>query len=468
MEGSKEGDSEEHDITNTTFIWDKNSQLYYHNSSGFYHDPIAGWYYSSKDGFYYKFENGNYVLLESNYVGDCEKNSSDAIVQEDSQFNVQHDNIVEDGNQEVGIISSGIGADDSVFVDNQMPQNVPPPSEWLEDTLIELYLAGYPNRSVNSPCGDNSLAQADDLQHMYSEIDGENDILVSDNGERQSDDKHDSADQGESASIEDEERWRAQYGQATDPKEESSTSRLVDLWDWTTVDENRKHGKGQVTRLVGRLAKRSAKLHPSVPSSGGGLFRTAPVCKVHLDLVQVTSGQTYRLRTPSTKYLASASSFDSSNPTNGWSFPSLSNSEYSHHFHDVSGKCESECSGQYTSAEQLLESERGSIYRDRAAERRALHGSFGVGPGQKKSSHDLDSASSPNFDPGEAAAEALRFSFGEGNYGKKILERMGWKEGEALGSSRKGLNEPLQAIGNKGLAGIGWDENSRYSSSNTY
>lgn len=64
---------------------------------------------------------------------------------------------------------------------------------------------------------------------------------------------------------------------------------VVDLWDWALVTGSRKDGKGDVVRLVGRLVRKSVKLHPSMPS-GGGLLKTAPICEVHLDLVRVTSG----------------------------------------------------------------------------------------------------------------------------------------------------------------------------------
>lgn len=64
---------------------------------------------------------------------------------------------------------------------------------------------------------------------------------------------------------------------------------MVDLWDWALVRGTKKDGKTEVLRLVGRLRKRSSKLHPSVPS-GSGILKTAPVCEVHLDMVRVTSG----------------------------------------------------------------------------------------------------------------------------------------------------------------------------------
>ena len=64
---------------------------------------------------------------------------------------------------------------------------------------------------------------------------------------------------------------------------------VVDLWDWVMVTRPRKDGKGQMARLIGCLIKRSAKIHPSMPS-GGGLLKTAPICEVHLDLVRVRTG----------------------------------------------------------------------------------------------------------------------------------------------------------------------------------
>jgi hypothetical protein len=70
------------------------------------------------------------------------------------------------------------------------------------------------------------------------------------------------------------------------------------------------------------------------------------------------------------------------------------------------------------------------VYRDRAAERRTLHGGFGVGPGQKNSivgENDLPSSPASSGRE-EAAAEALNMSFGADSYARKLLESMGWKE----------------------------------------
>lgn len=88
----------------------------------------------------------------------------------------------------------------------------------------------------------------------------------------------------------DEENWRAQYGQVVKSEDEYLPAfSALDLWDWTMVTETMGKKKHQVARLIGRLARRSVKLHPSVPA-GGGLLKTAAICDAHLDLVRVTSG----------------------------------------------------------------------------------------------------------------------------------------------------------------------------------
>lgn len=155
------------------------------------------------------------------------------------------------------------------------------------------------------------------------------------------------------------------------------------------------------------------------------------------------------------------SSYDASNPTKDWGFPEL-------HVETISKSCESKTTHpvfghQNTHAYPHRNSDdlkyEGYEYRDRAAERRALHGGFGVGPGQKRSIGDAIPPSSQTVE--EAAAEALEMSFGASSYAHKILKNMGWKEGEALGKTQRGLREPLQGVGNKGTAGLGWDSKSR-------
>lgn len=89
--------------------------------------------------------------------------------------------------------------------------------------------------------------------------------------------------------LQDEEKWLAQYGQVIQSKEEPVLEfPVVDLWDWAVVRGSGKDGKSQVVRLVGRLVKRSAKLHPSMPT-GGGFLKTAPICQVRFDLEKYIS-----------------------------------------------------------------------------------------------------------------------------------------------------------------------------------
>jgi len=75
--------------------------------------------------------------------------------------------------------------------------------------------------------------------------------------------------------------------------------------------------------------------------------------------------------------------------------------------------------------------QRSCSYRDRAAERRNLHGGYGVGPGQKGTTvdHNTDEHSVPDTGSEEdTVAEALELSFGSGSYARRIMGNMGWKE----------------------------------------
>ncbi|KAH6809444.1 hypothetical protein C2S51_027227 [Perilla frutescens var. frutescens] len=452
---------DERQETDCGFQWDENHQLYYHASTGFYHDPQAGWYYSSSDGLYYKFEDGNYVLLDSNQAGDQLEMHNSNSQGETSEAQME-------GNE----VSIKASLDSSACNGNHESEYPPPPSEWLEDTLIDMFLSGYPSQATHAAASDTPV-EINGANSLNPPAYGDDDIDELEEGEWIPDDpdfwrnfSEKIVDEGIS---EEEENWRAQYGQVSQPDAEwMSGLELVDLWDWALVRGTKKDGKTEVSRLVGRLRKRSSKLHPSVPS-GGGMLKTAPVCEVHLDMVRVTSGRIYRLRIPSLQYLASLSVYDASNPTKDWGFPQLSIKSHieklqKSDLQSDSGSLEGPGvqKDKSLSLVKLCPSKKENIYRDRAAERRALHGGFGVGPGQKNSHTGSDSApSSPTLPPEEAAAESLSMSFGEGSYARKILEGMGWKEGEALGHSTKGLTEPLQATGNKGTAGLGWEDTRR-------
>lgn len=168
------------------------------------------------------------------------------------------------------------------------------------------------------------------------------------------------------------------------------------------------------------------------------------------------------------KYLTSLSTFDSSDPTKDWGFPKLQADGQNIRSPNLKESIVRETANEIPISEhssalldqaKVSEKLEGHLYRDRAAERRALHGGFRVGPGQKnvEIEDDVEILSRPDsFGTEEAAAEALNMSFGSGSYARRLLENMGWKEGETLGNTMKGLTEPLQAVGNKGSAGLGW------------
>ncbi|XP_051149500.1 uncharacterized protein LOC127264133 isoform X2 [Andrographis paniculata] len=432
-----------------TFQWDESSQLYYHASTGFYHDPQAGWYYSSRDGLYYKFEDGEYTLLDGYQASDQTEMNDTNGQGETLKAQMQGREISE--------------TDSSAFEGSDQTEYPPPPSEWLEDTLIEMYLSGYPNQTTYA--ADANMATPVETNEVNIEDPCDEDNEELEEGEWIPDDpdfwkniSERSMDEGISP---EEENWCAQFSQPSQLYDEWMLDlQIVDLWDWALVRGTKKDGKTEVSRLVGRLRKPSRKLHPSVPS-GGVILKTAPICETHLDLVRVSSGKIYRLRNPSLQYVASLPVYDASNPTKDWGFPTVKNhtkkSPKSHQ------QLESQSIGTLDVLKDKslsLPAKKDHTYRDRAAERRALHKGFGIGPGQKKPLTDDDSPpSSPPTHPEEAAAESMDLSFGSGSYARKIMEGMGWKEGEVLGSSMKGLSKPLQATGNKGTAGLGWNNN---------
>ncbi|KAJ4960352.1 hypothetical protein NE237_020262 [Protea cynaroides] len=436
MAGDEVPESQELQRDECSFVWDDESKLYYHASTGFYHDPDAGWYYNSRDGLYYKFENGNYVPFK---YDKGEESKAD---------------------QCTGMVSDEHIQGQMECIDSSGPENPPPTSEWLEETLIDLYLMGYPNSGIN--------ATDDSEIPLESDGSGNNGTYEIEEGEWIHEDLQDATRSNDRVSDEvaswDEENWRAQYGQVVKSSEEDVLPfRAVDLWDWAMVKETVRKKKHQVARLVGSLVRPSMKLHPSLPSSG--ILKTSAICEVHFDLVRVASGEIYRLRSPSVRYLASLPTYDSCHPTKDWGFPELLVDNQSISLSNIDGTCETATSVEVTIGEDSCASPdqlsvlkyKSPEYRDRAAERRALHGGFGVGPGQNNSvGGEIDTESSSPVCSEAAAAEALDNSFGAGSYARRILESMGWKEGEGLGNTKKGLKEPLKAVGNKGFAGLGW------------
>ncbi|XP_048138292.1 uncharacterized protein LOC115734773 isoform X2 [Rhodamnia argentea] len=460
-----------------SFIWDETLQLYFDARSGFYHDPNAGWYYSSRDGVYYKFQNGHYVPLKSDLVdkGDVGGTCVNSLQNESQShtchgMNNNYSSILRhesDACQQEETIADEASSDNEGAV-HHASEDAQPPSEWLEDTLIELYLAGYSNQTIDAggESGDAMTPpEACDRNDFRLSSPGTNDAYELEEGEWIPEDlpvpSVSNEDALNQALLQDEEKWQAQYGQVIQSREEPALEfPVVDLWDWEVVRGSGKDGKSQVVRLVGRLVKRSAKLHPSMPA-GGGFLKTAPICQVRFDLVRVRTGKIYKLRSPSASYLATVTSYDSSNPTKDWGFPELVAGEESVSLSKATKYSESKKATD-VEPDELLASQKqiGPGYKDRAAARRMLHHGYGVGPGQKNlpSRGDDVGSSGTSVSTEEAAAEALNMSFGAGSFARKVLESMGWKEGEGLGRTVKGSVEPVQAVGNVGSTGLGWPQ----------
>ncbi|KAL6626834.1 hypothetical protein ACP70R_030560 [Stipagrostis hirtigluma subsp. patula] len=429
------------------FEWDADSQLYYHASTGFYHDPVAGWYYSSRDGQYYIYKNGNYMPLTTD-LGNASKDEAKQDVLECSWL-------------------------EPAIPDEEETQE--PPSEWLmEETLINLYLSGYSNSEANA---ESSLPNINrNAEEDGSETDGKEFDILTSGGASASLNVNDATlqqveDEIETKNLtavheslgEEEEKWLSQYGQVERVNDDIPLSPTIDLWDWDMVKDP--VSKGQpVARLVGCLSRRSSKLHPSLPTRGG-LLRTAPVREVHLDLVRVSTGKLYRLRNPSRKYLASLCAYDSSNPTKDWGFPDIyANCDINLHKQSTA-QCQSEVAEEYSiegcASAASGKEQKTKAYRDRAAERRKLHGGVGIGPGQKQSNivnFDEYEESSEDLDTMGVASIDMNLSSSGLHSAKRMMENMGWKEGEPLGKSRKGIVEPIQPTINKHGAGLGWNQ----------
>ncbi|KAL5146246.1 hypothetical protein HKD37_06G016103 [Glycine soja] len=427
-------------------------------NSGFYHDPNAGWYYSSKDGC--KFEDGNYVLLGSNKDDNVETYPCDETTTENPQQ-------IYDGNNDEDHPSFL----ESKYETHQQAGTLVDEAPAINPCklVIDLYLSGYKNVEVSEADAVtvpfetddryNSLA-ADAYSKTY-EVEGE---WIPEPGDENglADDIRSTVDEGipysntyeleegewipdmedeygiaDRTILLDEEKWRAQYGQVAESgKDLVSEVPIVDLWDWEMVTGSKRDGKDKVARLVGRLAKPSAKQLPSIPSRGGKL-RSAPICEAHLDLDECTDCEILA------QNVTSLSTYDSSNPTEHWDFPQLSPYRKITH-HSKSSESSASASVE-TPIEKDLSASPSQLsaskkikhqYRDRTAERRILHGGFGMGPGQKNLPDIYNTPSSPVDDClQEATAEALEVSFGAGSCARKLLKSMGWKEGEGLGGT---------------------------------
>ncbi|XP_048635244.1 uncharacterized protein LOC106396539 isoform X2 [Brassica napus] len=450
--------NDKEELEEDSYVWDNDTQLYIHQryTSGFYHDPVAGWYYCSKDGLYYKHENGEYVPLEHDesnvnplvHIVTSEEDSG----RKDSPAQAEV-SLCNPGETETLLEPTGCSNDHEL-------EHLQRPSLWVEDTLIELYLAGN-NRRPSYSAEDNQ-----DYQMLSANGDDDDEELEEGEWIPEEDFEPHEDNFDQDAPSKEEEMWVAQYGQVTQSPEKTLPEiPSVDLWDWKLVCESREADNEQVARLVGRLVRRSANLHPSV-ASGGTLFKTAPVCEARLHLVRVRTGQVYKLQNPSPKYLATLSVYDASNPTKDWGFPDVSTTWQDPVTKRKAKKVKPKTVRRLKVKEphevDMIEEERSSAYRDRAAERRNLHGGYGVGPGQKGTMVGLNTDEHDTGSEEDATAEeALELTFGSGSYARRIMGNMGWKEGETLGKNAKGLVEPIQAVGNTGNVGLGFPQRRR-------
>lgn len=324
-----------------------------------------------------------------------------------------------------------------------------------------MYLSGYSNTDVKT---EKLLGESQTIEENRSEaVENKLSNLASDNV---SDSLNDASleqieDKMQTENLtavdeslgEEEEKWLSQYGQTERVNDGLPLSPSVDLWDWDMITES--VSKGQpMSRLVGRLTRGSSTLHPSLPARGR-LLRTAPVREVHLDLVRVSTGKLYRLRNPSRKYWASLSAYDSSNPTKDWGFPDIYANPNNNSDKQSTACCQSEVAHESSTEEQKI-----NTYRDRAAERRILHRGLGIGPGQKQSNginSDEYEEANEDMDSLRGAPIDMNFRSSGLKSAKRIMENMGWKEGEALGKSSQGIVEPIQPNVNKHGAGLGWN-----------
>ncbi|PWN21817.1 hypothetical protein BCV69DRAFT_298024 [Microstroma glucosiphilum] len=93
-------------------------------------------------------------------------------------------------------------------------------------------------------------------------------------------------------------------------------------------------------------------------------------------------------------------------------------------------------------------------YRDRALERRAVFGSENPAPASKKAK-GTRSFEGPAAPAPTAAPRGVDDKIEEDNVGNKMLQMMGWSEGEVLGNTGGGLEKPIEAVMYAKGAGLG-------------
>ncbi|BFZ08149.1 hypothetical protein BsWGS_11187 [Bradybaena similaris] len=88
-------------------------------------------------------------------------------------------------------------------------------------------------------------------------------------------------------------------------------------------------------------------------------------------------------------------------------------------------------------------------YRDRAKERRQKYGVPEPPEPQKKKDSDLESPAAEIYE------EPTKFGIGGENIGSKLLQKMGWSEGQGLGKANQGRVDPIEAKRRNQTAGLG-------------
>ncbi|XP_047256325.1 uncharacterized protein LOC107850827 isoform X3 [Capsicum annuum] len=106
----------------------------------------------------------------------------------DADINMLGENV----SQAVELLSTEFSEDHLEDTSCKLPENPPPPSEWLEDTLIELYLTNYTTQVAKS---DITVApEINDTDHAHSSTVGIDSTYELEEGEWIPDDWEDSAD----------------------------------------------------------------------------------------------------------------------------------------------------------------------------------------------------------------------------------------------------------------------------------
>uniref|UniRef100_A0A0B7APJ4 RNA-binding protein 5 n=2 Tax=Arion vulgaris TaxID=1028688 RepID=A0A0B7APJ4_9EUPU len=88
-------------------------------------------------------------------------------------------------------------------------------------------------------------------------------------------------------------------------------------------------------------------------------------------------------------------------------------------------------------------------YRDRAKERRQKYGAPEPPEPKRRKGRELDVLEPISYE------EPTKLGIGEENIGNKLLQKMGWSEGQGLGKANQGIVDPIEAKRRNQMAGLG-------------